>query len=229
VALNIAEKGLLMFRHVGVPILGILETMSGFGCGECGHVTSIFGEGGAKTLAESMGVPLLGQVPIDADLVRAGDEGEPIVFRNPKAPSAIAYSLAADKLVASMASGPRKAVDSDVVPLAVEGVPNDPANRGKHSLAVYWSDGWKWVYGCVELRAACPCAACVDEFTGVRKIKVNDVDPQVYIDKALPVGRYGVNLVWTDGHSTGIYTYKYLRELEARKMQERPEAEAHAH
>ncbi|NUM89681.1 MAG: DUF971 domain-containing protein, partial [Bdellovibrionales bacterium] len=40
--------------------------------------------------------------------------------------------------------------------------------------------------------------------------------------KALPVGRYGVNLVWTDGHATGIFTYKYLRELDAERTMERP-------
>ena len=224
VALNIAEKGLLMFRHVGVPILGIIETMSGFGCSECGHVTSIFGEGGAKTLAASAGAPLLAQIPIDAELVRAGDAGEAIITRSPESPSAKAYIAAAAALAANVrAESNKTAAEVDIVPLAVEGIPNDAANANQHSLAVYWSDGWKWTYDCVTLRAACPCAACVDEFTGVRRVKREDVSKDVYIEKALPVGRYGVNLVWTDGHSTGIYTYKYLRGLEARKVEERPD------
>lgn len=223
VALNIAEKGLLMFQHVGVPILGIVETMSGFACGSCGEVTSIFGEGGAKALAAEKKIPLLAQVPVDAALVRAGDEGEPIIARAPESPSARAYMTAAERLVASLGAPEQKMDDMAVVPLAVEGVPNDAKGSGKHSLAVYWSDGWKYVYDCADLRLACPCAACVDEFSGERRIRSEDVEPEVYIEKALPVGRYGVNLVWTDGHSTGIYTYKYLRELNAKKVQERPE------
>lgn len=222
VALNIAEKGLLMFQHVGVPILGLVETMSGFGCGECGSVTAIFGEGGAKALSTEKHIPLLGQIPLDAAMVRSGDAGEPIFSHAPESSSAKAYLAAADELVKSVGKTSQPGADATVVPLAVEGVPNEKSRGGAHSLSIYWSDGWKYTYGCQELRLACPCAACVDEFSGERRIKVEDVNPEVYIEKALPVGRYGVNLVWTDGHSTGIYTYKFLRELEAKKVQERP-------
>ncbi len=225
VALNIAEKGLLMFQHVGVPVLGVIETMSGFGCDSCGATTAIFGEGGAAELSKRAGVKLLAQVPLDAALVRAGDVGEPIVSTEPNSVSAKAYSAAADALDEVL--GVQGGVDTgEVAPLAVEGMPSDPENKNQHSLAVYWTDGKKYVYGCRELRYACPCAACVDEFTGKRTLKWEDVATDVYIDKALPVGRYGVNLVWSDGHSTGIYTYNYLREQEARITEERPDIPA---
>lgn len=217
VAMEIARKGLLMFRHVGVPILGLVETMSGFGCSECGATTSIFGEGGAKRLADTDGVPLLGQIPIDAALVRACDEGEPIVIRDPKSPSAVAYMQAAAKVVATVES--QVAQDKDVVPLAVEPL---PSAIGGHRLAIYWSDGQKFTYNARALRFACPCAVCVDEFSGERKITFDAVPEDIALEKALPVGRYGVNLVWNDKHSTGIYTYKYLRELDAEKTMERP-------
>lgn len=217
VAMEIARKGLLMFRHVGVPILGLVETMSGFGCSECGATTSIFGEGGAKKLSATDGVPLLGQIPVDAALVRACDEGEPIVVRDPKSPSAVAYMQAAAKVVATVES--QVAEGKDVVPLAVEPM---PAAIGGHRLAVYWSDGQKYTYSARALRFACPCAVCVDEFSGERKITLDSVPEDIALEKALPVGRYGVNLVWNDKHSTGIYTYKYLRELDAEKTMERP-------
>ncbi len=224
VALNIAEKGLLMFQHVGVPVLGIIETMSGFGCDACGATTNIFGEGGAKGLSEKSGTKLLAQVPLDVALVRAGDDGDPIVSAAPESASAKAYFAAADVLedVLEVQGG----MDSEIAPIAVEGIPHDPQNGGKHSLAIYWSDGKKYVYGCRELRFACPCASCVDEFTGKRTLKWEDVVEDVYIDKALPVGRYGVNLVWSDNHSTGIYTYEYLRTQEARITEERPDVSA---
>lgn len=217
VAIDIARKGLLMFKHVGVPILGIIETMSGFACGDCGSVTSIFGEGGAKRLAKEDSVPLLGQIPVDAALVRACDEGEPIVLRDPKSPSAMAYMKAAGQLVATIEA--QSSNEKDVVPLAVEPL---PSATGGHRLAIYWSDGMKYTYGAKELRFACPCAVCVDEFSGQRKIVPDSIPQDVALEKALPVGRYGVNLVWNDKHSTGIYTYRYLRELDAEKVSERP-------
>ncbi len=218
VALDIAKKGLLMFQHVGVPILGVIETMSGFGCGSCGSVTSIFGEGGARKLAAEAAVPLLGQIPVDVELVRACDEGEPIVVRDPKAPSAKAYMDAAAKIVAAV-EVLGQSEEKDVVPLAVEAI---YGNDNDHKVAVFWSDGQKFSYSARLLRFMCPCAQCVDEFTGERRIVESSVDRSVQLDKALPVGRYGVNLVWSDGHTTGIFTYKYLRELDAERTMERP-------
>jgi ATP-binding protein involved in chromosome partitioning len=217
VAIDIARKGLLMFKHVGVPVLGLIETMSGFGCGECGSVTSIFGEGGAARLAKEDNVPLLGQIPVDAALVRACDEGEPIVLRDPKSPSAQSYMQAASRLVATIEA--QSAGPQDVVPLAVEPL---PSATGSHRLAIYWSDGMKYTYNAKALRFACPCAVCVDEFSGQRRIVEDSIPEDVALEKALPVGRYGVNLVWNDKHSTGIYTYRYLRELDSEKVAERP-------
>lgn len=220
VAIDIAKKGLLMFKHVGVPILGLIETMSGFGCEECGHVTPIFGEGGAKKLSAAESVPLLGQIPLDAALVRACDEGEPIVLRDPASPSAKAYMAAATKIVAAV-EAQDSAQDAEVVPLAVEPIPGDSSGM-EHRLAVYWSDGQKYTYRARALRYACPCAVCVDEFSGARKIAQEEIATDVALEKALPVGRYGVNLIWSDKHATGIYTYRYLRELDAEKVAERP-------
>ena len=220
VAVNIARKGLLMFKHVGVPILGLLETMSGFACSSCGTTSSIFGEGGASRLSKEDSVPLLGQIPVDAELVRACDEGEPIVLRAPASASAKAYMQAAAQLVGTVEAMSTNA-GQDVVPLAVEPIPAQEEG-GSHRLAVYWSDGQKYTYGARTLRAACPCAVCVDEFSGERKVTLDSIAPDVSLEKALPVGRYGINLVWSDKHSTGIYTYRYLRELDAERTMEKP-------
>ena len=215
VAVNIARKGLLMFKHVGVPILGLVETMSGFGCSSCGTVTSIFGEGGALRLSKEDGVPVLGQIPVDAELVRACDEGEPIVMRAPQSTSAKAYLQAAARVVATLeATSASETKDIVPLPASIQG--------GHHRLAVYWSDGQKYTYDAKQLRFMCPCAVCVDEFSGERKITIDSVANDVALEKALPVGRYGVNLVWSDKHSTGIYTYRYLRELDAERVAERP-------
>ncbi len=75
VALLDAMKAISMFRKVNIPVLGMVENMSGFLCPDCGKTYDIFGRGGARTRAEEMDVPYLGGLPIDIKLRVAGDEG----------------------------------------------------------------------------------------------------------------------------------------------------------
>ncbi len=78
-------------RRLKLPVLGVLENMSGFVCPHCGKEVEIFGEGGGRRMAESMGVPLLGRVPIDPDVVRVSDGGEPFVESRPESPATRAF------------------------------------------------------------------------------------------------------------------------------------------
>jgi ATP-binding protein involved in chromosome partitioning len=75
VALLDAVKAISMFRKVNIPVLGMVENMSGFLCPDCGKTYDIFGRGGARAKAEELGVPFLGELPIDITLRTAGDEG----------------------------------------------------------------------------------------------------------------------------------------------------------
>lgn len=75
VALLDAIKAISMFRKVNIPLLGMVENMSGFLCPDCGKTYDIFGRGGARAKAEETGVPFLGELPIDVTLRSAGDEG----------------------------------------------------------------------------------------------------------------------------------------------------------
>ena len=91
IALIDARKGLAMFRKVNVPVLGIIENMSYFICRHCGEREEIFGHGGGKKTAGMLGVPFLGEVPIDPKVVIGGDTGEPIVVAEPSSPAAVAF------------------------------------------------------------------------------------------------------------------------------------------
>ncbi len=82
-ALIDARKGLNMFRRVDVPVLGIVENMSYFICNKCGERHEIFGHGGAAAEAEKLGLPFLGEVPLDKDLRMRSDAGQPIVVSAP--------------------------------------------------------------------------------------------------------------------------------------------------
>lgn len=86
IALNDAEKGIAMFRKVDVPILGVLENMSGFECSACGKLDDIFGHDGGAMVASEQSVPLLGQWPLLKALRLSMDEGEPLVYHQPEHP-----------------------------------------------------------------------------------------------------------------------------------------------
>ncbi|HET7435937.1 MAG TPA: Mrp/NBP35 family ATP-binding protein [Thermoanaerobaculia bacterium] len=105
VALIDARKGLAMFRKVNVPVLGIVENMSYFICRHCGEREEIFGHGGGKKTAEMLGVPFLGEVPIDPRVVVGGDTGAPIVATDPDSPASLALREVARQVVAQVEMG----------------------------------------------------------------------------------------------------------------------------
>lgn len=97
VALIDARKAIDMFATLKTPVLGLIENMSTFVCPNCGHESHIFGHGGVAAEAEKMGVPLLGQLPIDLDTRLAGDAGTPIAAGD--GPMAEAYAQLARGLI----------------------------------------------------------------------------------------------------------------------------------
>lgn len=86
VAVSDVRRSVHMFRHVGVPVLGLVENMSYLVCGCCGDRTYLFGQGGGAQMAQEMGTPLLGQVPIDPRICQGGDMGQPLPLFQPDAP-----------------------------------------------------------------------------------------------------------------------------------------------
>jgi ATP-binding protein involved in chromosome partitioning len=105
VALIDARKGLAMFRKVNVPVLGIVENMSYYVCRHCGEREEIFGHGGGQRTAALLGVPFLGEVPLDPKVVVGGDTGEPIVAAHPDAPAAMAFREVARQVAEQVTSG----------------------------------------------------------------------------------------------------------------------------
>jgi septum formation inhibitor-activating ATPase MinD len=95
-----------MAGKMNVPVLGIIENMSGliFTCPDCGKVTEIelFGKGGGEKVAEELGIPFLGRIPIDVNIPENSDKGNPFVAENPDSPAAKAFKEAVKKLVAKL-------------------------------------------------------------------------------------------------------------------------------
>jgi ATP-binding protein involved in chromosome partitioning len=100
VAIGDALRGAKMFERVGVPVLGIVENMSWFESPETGKPMAIFGSGGGQRLADELGVPLLGQVPLYPPVGVGGDTGRPIVVADPSSSAAKTLNEVATKLAA---------------------------------------------------------------------------------------------------------------------------------
>ena len=104
-ALIDARKGLNMFRKVDVPVLGIVENMSYFIAPDTGRRYDIFGHGGARLEAERIGVPFLGEVPLDMALRENSDNGTPLTATAPDGPHAKIYRDMAAKVWAGVLAG----------------------------------------------------------------------------------------------------------------------------
>jgi len=102
IALIDARKGLNMFRKVEVPILGLIENMSTFICPKCGEQSDIFGHGGARSEAERLGVPFLGEVPLHMDIRTNSDGGTPVTVSNPGGPHATIYKQIAGEVLSRL-------------------------------------------------------------------------------------------------------------------------------
>lgn len=81
-------------------------------------------------------------------------------------------------------------------------------------LSIEWSDGTETRYDAVQLRRSCPCAACVDEWTGKKTLDDRTVADNLAFKHVSIVGRYALNFHFTDGHDTGIFSFPYLRNLQ---------------
>jgi DUF971 family protein len=91
--------------------------------------------------------------------------------------------------------------------------PREIKHQDDFTLRITWADDRECTYRAASLRRACPCAQCVNEWTGERVLKPDTIDEELQITDLSVVGRYALNFRWSDGHETGIYSFKYLREL----------------
>jgi ATP-binding protein involved in chromosome partitioning len=105
IALIDARRGIAMFQKVNVPLLGLIENMSGFCCPACHQVTPIFGHGGARHEAEMRGIPFLGEIPLDIAIRETSDDGRPIVATEPDGDHAKHYTDIARNVWSAITAG----------------------------------------------------------------------------------------------------------------------------
>lgn len=91
--------------------------------------------------------------------------------------------------------------------------PRQIIEEGDSAVSVVWSDGREDRYEASDLRRKCPCAGCVNEWTGERMLKPESIADGLRFKNIAVVGRYALNFNFSDNHETGIYSFQYLREI----------------
>jgi ATP-binding protein involved in chromosome partitioning len=204
-ALIDARKGLNMFRKVDIPVLGIIENMSYFLCPSCGTRSDIFGHGGARTEAQKLGVPFLGEVPLHMDIRVNSDSGKPVVASMPES----AHAQIFRELSAKAWSELEAAQGQRIKP------PQLDASPERNLLRVRFEGGEIYDLPAEMLRVMSPSAEVQGHspeqrvtVAGKRNVKIKDLRP---------VGNYAVRIAFDDGHDTGLFTWSYLRLLGVEK------------
>lgn len=142
VSLADVRKSINFCRAVDLPILGMIENMSGYVCPACGHREDIFGTGGGERTATEMGIAFLGAVPLDGALMRAGDAGDPGLASGARAPFDGIFKGVIEKLVAAQSAKREKVVKLPTREQPGEKQPMEPeAKTGELRIAVPTANG----------------------------------------------------------------------------------------
>ena len=230
VSLKIARRGLRMFETVNVPILGVIENMSTFTCPRCKTDTDVFGHGGGEQMSADLGVTFLGAIPLDAAIVTGGDTGRPVVVDRPESAASMTFQRIAERLDRELhgntttrlrpfrwawdtGAGAPQWLEAETDPQGSPTTPLGFARRDPQTLSALWEDGRLDQLDVRDLRLACRCAACIEELSGRALLDARTIAPGITPRAITSVGNYAINVAWSDGHDTGIYSHGYLRSL----------------
>lgn len=187
-------RGILMFEKLHVPVLGIVENMSYFICDGCGKKHFLFGNG-TSDLQKRFGLPILANIPLlstnfyNASTRTAGADYDDI------------WKPLIEQIQREI--GKRRANTLSAPELKLQ----------ENKLVIDWKDGTCSSISLVELRRACRCAYCVDELTGKPTLKPEEVPEDIKIEQFQILGHYAVSIFWSDGHTSSIYPWDFLKSL----------------
>lgn len=91
--------------------------------------------------------------------------------------------------------------------------PRQIIEESDSEISIKWSDESESRYSAAQLRKACPCAGCINEWTGEKILEVDSVPDDLSFSSIAVVGRYALNFHFSDGHDTGIFSFQFLRQL----------------
>jgi ATP-binding protein involved in chromosome partitioning len=182
-SLTDVRKGIQMFEKVDVPVLGVIENMAWFACDSCSKKHYLFGEAGAKTLEKRFGLETLAELPITPDLLEGYAE---------QTTDAVIRALGRSRL------------DRREPPVV---------SFDQQHITLTWPEGETVRVANDVLRKSCGCALCIDEMTRRPLLDPAAVPADIHATKVDTIGNYAVAIDWSDGHNTGFFPYKTIREL----------------
>lgn len=92
--------------------------------------------------------------------------------------------------------------------------PTKIIEENEHEITIVWSDSKESRFQADQLRRSCPCAGCINEWTGEKMLNDDDVSGEISFSHISIVGRYALNFHFSDNHETGIYSFRFLRDLD---------------
>lgn len=189
-------KGIEMFDKLNVPVVGVVENMSYFVCDSCDKKHRIFGVGALRRLKAMFGFKNLFELPMLEAVSAHSDAGIPFVLKNESSLYSETFDLMAKELD----------VEIGFVEELLQKIPKVGVEDSKLTIEF---DGQVRELLPFDVRVACQCAHCVDEFSGNLKLDVEAVDRGIQVTQFKPVGNYAVALDWSDGHSS-LVPYQQL-------------------
>jgi Mrp family chromosome partitioning ATPase/DUF971 family protein len=190
-SLTDVRKGILMFDAVNVPVIGVIENMAYFACDGCGKRHAIFGNSGDQSLQERFGLETLATLPINT-VMSGGLETFAVT------PEAVA---ATDAIMRALG---RQLISKPEKP-EVETTPSH--------ILLQWPGKPVVRVANRDLRLACSCALCVDERSHQPILDPASIPEDIHAVEVRIIGNYALGITWSDGHATGFFPYKRLREM----------------
>ena len=197
-----------MFDKLKVPTLGVVENMSYFECTTCQTRHYLFGQGARKKLVEQFGIKNSFEIPIDPDISHFSDNGKPFVLAKGESATTKIYAQIGESVVREISKLKYGALEKPKVSYA--------PGQG---ILVTLNDGKQRIVKPADLRRRCRCALCIEEFSGRRLLKAEDVSESVYPTNFQSMGNYAIAIQWSDGHTSSIYPYETI--IEAAKETEK--------
>lgn len=238
VAVMDVRKATQLFEKVKVPIVGIVENMSGYHQHNSEEILYLFGKGGGEKLAREKGLPFLGRIPIDPELSRRADCGQSIFDSDcqGKPTSIKAFFDLAGKVVDQLndlaVESEQRLRTFELIWKEVKHPTPFPSmkrtfskekswaslsiyqieQKDSHTFSILWNDGEVIDYRLSDLQRCCPCARCTDEATGKRLVDGCSINDELKAKRIVNVGRYALRIEFMQGCSLGIYSFDMLRK-----------------
>lgn len=190
-SLTDVRKGIMMFDAVNVPVIGVIENMAYFECDGCNKRHDIFGPSGGSTLRDRFGLETLATLPITT-VMSSGLETYAATPAAAKATDAVMRALG-KQLILKPAKPEIETSDSHIILQWPGEEPIRIPNR--------------------DLRMACSCALCVDEMSRRPILDPASIPADIHAEEVRTIGNYALGITWSDGHSTGFFPYRRLREM----------------